>query len=111
MEIAMAVYWLSYRIEEDATGDERREKLVNEIQFDIATTRYWLETTSFIVFENSKRIDVLAHRFRDIIDQRVDGFLMRAMERRVAYICGNWSDQDIITLMVNPNGSTYLRQI
>lgn len=107
----MSVYWLSYRIEEDTTGDERRENLVNEIQNDVATARFWHETTSFIVFENSKRIDVLARIFKTLIDPRVDVFLIRAMERKAAYICGNWSDRDIITLMVNPNGSSYLRQI
>jgi hypothetical protein len=107
----MAVYWLSYRIHEDETGDERRENLVNEVQNGLTLTDYWHETTSFIVFNSTARIDVLARRFKSQIDPKVDLFLMRAMESKLAYICGHYQDLDIFNLMVRGNGSTYLRPI
>ena len=106
----MTVYWLSYRIEEDLTGDQRRKALVDEIAAQATPGLIWHETTSFIVFDSSNKIDGLAQAFRATIDPRVDHFLIREMEAARARICGRIRSNAIFQLM-SRKGRTYLVRV
>lgn len=106
----MTVYWLSYRIEEDSMGDQRRQALVNEVKYQATPNLFWHETTSFIVFGSPNHIDGLAQAFKAIIDPRVDHFVIREMERSRARICGQIRDNIIFTLM-SRQGNHYLVRV
>jgi len=103
----MAVYWLSFRIHDDAakgkTYDERYGAFEESILAHSPT--YWKETTSFIIFNSSADIDTIAANLKIIIDPAVDLFLLRKMNVKSARICGANHDPGIFNLI------TYLKQI
>lgn len=106
----MTVYWLSYRIEEDLTGDQRRQALITEVDNQATPNLVWHETTSFIVFDSPNDIDGLVQALRSTIDPNVDHFLIREMERSRARICGLIRDNVIFPLM-SRQGKTYLKRV
>jgi hypothetical protein len=107
----MTVYWLSYRIEEDDTGDERRRALLEMVDLYATSNSVWHETTSFVVFDSDRGIDTLSGQFKLAIDPKKDHFLIRRMDSQAARICGHIKDIRIFQLMLDKNGKTYLKQV
>ena len=109
----MSVFWLTFRLHEQTTSkgsyEERYDALVAKLQE--LSTLTWANTTSFVVFESASSIAALGQAFKGAVDPKVDLFLMRAMERKQAVICGSNDDPDIYDLMVDANGTTYLTEI
>lgn len=97
----MAVYWLTFRVENQSVGgrsyDVRRQSLYDTIRQ--RTSRWWLKPTSFIAFESSHSIDALAAACQQAIAPSHDLFLIREMDTKSAIICGNNDDRDIYQLM------------
>jgi hypothetical protein len=109
----MSVFWLTFRLHEQTTSrgsyEERYDALMAELQ--AFSTLTWTNTTSFVVFESASSIAALGQAFKGVIDPKVDLFLMRAMESKLAVICGSNDDPGIYRLMLRDNGATYLTAI
>ena len=109
----MAVCWISFRIAKKDVGGktyEQRYSALEQAIDDISTT-VWKETTSFIIFETSTSFETAANNFKATIAPSTDLFLMRQMETKKATICGKYDDEDIFDLMVDAEGTTYLKKL
>lgn len=97
----MASYWLSFRIHEDTVGgntySQRYNALVDAVI--LLRTKYWEETTAFIVFESASSIDTIAAKCNAVIAKSHDLVLIRALDIKDARICGLNTDTDIYGLM------------
>lgn len=89
----MAVYWLTFRIHQDAGATTRRDKLEGLI--GSSTPKWWREPTSFILFESERDIDSLARSIKAQIDPKVDLVLIGMPFVKAARIIGRNDDPDI----------------
>jgi hypothetical protein len=62
----MAIYWLTFRIEDEVIGAKNWSDRYNALiaAIDRSSTQRWMETTSFIAFESISSIDGLAYKFK-----------------------------------------------
>jgi hypothetical protein len=97
----MAIYWLTFRIEDEVVGSKNWNDRYNALiaTIDRSSTQRWMETTSFIAFESISSIDGLAYKFKAAIAPSTDLFLLRLMDSRSARICGRITDQTIFEVM------------
>jgi len=68
----MAIFLISFRIQEDSTYEERYESLVDEIKNE-ASGSIWDETTSFFIIESNKASQLLCDDLYDhsqIVDSK-----------------------------------------
>lgn len=93
----MATYWLSFRLENDATYALRYDALVETIRQQ--TTKWWPETTAFFVFESGRTIDQIAESVAEVIDERCDVVLCGMTDFKSARLIGNNQDNDIFDLI------------
>jgi hypothetical protein len=82
----MATYWLTFRIHDNAGSEARRDALYDTISK--LTPEWWIEPTSFIVFESDSGIDTIAARAKSAIDPRVDLVLIGMPDFKSALLVG-----------------------
>lgn len=93
----MAVYWITFRIADDDTYEERYVALVEAIKG--ASSKFWEETTSFILFESSQNMAGIAAITKAAIDASQDLALIGMPDFKSATVIGPVSDQDLFNLM------------
>ncbi len=93
----MAVYWLSFRLEDDSDYPNRYQALTDAIQG--MTKKWWLETSSFFVFEAEPNIDGVAATVKKAIAPSKDIVLIGMPDYKSARLIGASKDDDIFKLM------------
>jgi hypothetical protein len=93
----MAVYWLTFRLEYDATYDQRLKKLNDAI--DRIAPQWWVEPTSFLLFECGENIDGVAQAAKAAINPRTDMVLIGMSEFKTARVIGNVTQTALFDLM------------
>ncbi len=93
----MAVYWITFRIADDDTYEERYTALVAAIKG--AASKLWEETTSFILFESSQNMAGIAALTKSAIDNTQDLALIGMPDYKTATVVGVVYDQDLFGLM------------
>jgi len=96
----MTIYWITFHVEDEIVGGKNWNDRYNALiaAIDRNSSRWWYETTSFIVFDSISSIDGLAYKFKATIAPFL--FLLRVMDSRSARVCGRITDQTIF--MVTP---------
>jgi len=98
----MAVYWLTFRISDEIIGgrdwDDRYKALMKEV-YDRSGDDWWVDPTSFAVFDCNSSISTLASAFKAAIAPSKDLVLLRRMDEKAARIIGKTDDDDIFQLM------------
>ena len=94
----MNVYWLTFRIEHNS-GYNARYQALQEAVKALATMPWWVESTSFIVFQSTLGIDAVAARLKAAIDPRLDMALVWMSEFKSARVIGNVTDADLFKLI------------
>ena len=93
----MKTYWLSFRIANDTNYDVRYDKLVETIR--VSASKWWLETTAFIVFSSNYEIDALATRVNSAINTAKDVAVIGMPDFKTARVLGAAKDDDIFALI------------
>lgn len=93
----MAVYWITFRIREDAEFDRRYARLRNSI--GMIAGRWWTEPRSFFLFESEVDIDKVAGRVDGAIDPTTDVALIGMADREMARGVGFVENNDLYRLM------------
>jgi len=92
----MAVYWMSFRLKDDPTYEQRYQGLYDAVQS--VSSKWWIEATSFIVFESDLIIDGLVKAIKSVVDKD-DLVIIGMPEFKSARLIGNTEDKDIFLLM------------
>jgi hypothetical protein len=97
----MTTYWLTCRLADKVIGGRSWGDRYNALRDSIngASTKWWIEPTSFYAFESQHSIETLAAHFKKAIAPSEDMFLMRKIDTKDAVICGKVEDQDTFQLM------------
>jgi len=97
----MTIYWITFHVEDEIVGGKNWNDRYNALiaAIDRNSSRWWYETTSFIVFESISSIDGLAYKFKATIAPSKDLFSLRVMDSRSARVCGRLTDQTIFMVM------------
>jgi hypothetical protein len=93
----MAVYWLTFRLADDAGYSQRYDALISGI--NAITPKWWVESSSFILFESSKDIDGVAATARAAVSPSKDIVLIGMPDYKNARVIGPVQDQDLFALM------------
>lgn len=93
----MAVFWLTFRIEHNATYGQRYETLLETIQMNSSSV--WDESTSFYVFDANATIDGMASSIKASIDPKTDMALLGMPYFKDARLIGDSVDKKIYGLM------------
>ena len=101
LSVTMTIYWITFHKEEEIVGGKNWNDRYNALiaAIDQNSSRWWYETTSFIVFDSISSIDGLAYKFKATIAPSKDLFLLRVMDSRSARVCGRITDQTIFMVM------------
>lgn len=94
----MTTYWLTFRIHADGTYQRRYDALRSAVS-DNCTSPWWVEPTSFMLFESEADIDTLAAAIADAISVQTDMVLLRVADAKTARIIGEPEDPDLFKLM------------
>jgi hypothetical protein len=92
----MAVYWISFRLHEDSTYDDRYKKLYAAAQK--IGSKWWVDTSAFIVLDSAQSVDQVAAAVKAAIGPN-DVALIGMPEFKTARLIGQTKDQDIFELM------------
>jgi hypothetical protein len=82
----MATYWVTFRLKDDATYSDRYDKLSKVI--DQLCDGWWVEPTSFFLFECDDTIDTIAGKVKAAINTRTDVVLISMPHVKAARIVG-----------------------
>ncbi|HVJ51489.1 MAG TPA: hypothetical protein VM689_03460 [Aliidongia sp.] len=93
----MAVYWISFRFDDDPGQAERRYALTKSIHTH--KKRYWDRTDNFVIFESVHTLEFLADSFKRHLDRRRDLFLLCELATQSAVLYGHNTDPDVLELM------------
>ncbi|MCA0058387.1 MULTISPECIES: hypothetical protein [unclassified Mesorhizobium] len=93
----MATYWLSFRLQDDRTYNQRYENLTETVER--LSTKWWVEASSFIVFASEAGIDKIASEIADVIYIDTDLVIVGMPEFKSARLIGHHEDDDIFELM------------
>ncbi len=93
----MEQYWISFTIADKTIGgrsyNDRYEDLVNDIRaFSI---NYWLDTTSFLIFETDLSLTAVGKRCKKAIAPSEDLIVIRELNKRSAVYAGKLDDDDL----------------
>jgi hypothetical protein len=92
----MSVYWLTFRIHDDAGYEHRYNALTGTVQ--AMSSRWWTEATSFLLFESAHNLDQVAAKVKVAVGPS-DLVLIGMPEFKDARVIGPVKDQDLFTLM------------
>ena len=93
----MPNYLISFRISDEADYDKKYAALIADML--TTATRWWDETTSFLIIEDETEIDVLAEVAKSAIDPSSDTVLIRQLDAKRARVVGVVHDEDLFVLM------------
>lgn len=93
----MAVYWTTFRIHNDASYRTRYDALVEAIR--VISKKWWVDPTSFLLFESDKSIDGVAAAVKEAINSATDMALIGMPDFKDARAVGHTHDQDLFALM------------
>ena len=93
----MAAYWMTFRINDDPGYAERYDGLIEAIRK--LAERWWVESTSFILFESALSIDEVATIVKAEVDPTEDLALIGMPDYKSARAVGAVTDGDLFTLM------------
>lgn len=93
----MAVYWLTFRLSEDSDYAARYERLVEAVRE--ISEGWWVESTSFILFDSDQDIDDLAAIVKANLKPAVDLALVGVRDYKAARAIGAITDDDLYVLM------------
>lgn len=93
----MNTYWLSFRLNDDAAYGRRYDELIDTVRQ--RASKWWLESSSFIVFASGDGIDSLAASLKTAIDASKDLIVLGMPEFKSARLIGASNDPDIYDLM------------
>ncbi|MCR4265341.1 hypothetical protein [Nitratireductor sp. ZSWI3] len=93
----MATYWLSFRLQDDSTYNQRYKDLTDTVQR--LSTKWWVEASSFIVFASAADIDKIASEIADVIYVDTDLVIVGMPDFKSARLIGHHEDDDIFELM------------
>jgi hypothetical protein len=90
---AMSVYWLAFRL-----GNDKSYGLLLDA-IDRVSSTWWMEPSSFFLFESGADIDDIASRVSRVIDTAKDVVLIGMIEAKNARVVGNVADPILFHLM------------
>ncbi|HUQ36846.1 MAG TPA: hypothetical protein VM144_10775 [Aestuariivirga sp.] len=93
----MAVYWITFRLEDNPTYSKRYKAFTDEV--NRLSSKWWVEPSSFFVFESSYTIDQIATALKTTISTSVDLVVIGMPDIKAARILGDFKDQDIFELI------------
>ena len=93
----MAVYWITFRLEDDARYRERYDNLQQAIN-DLST-KWWVDPSSFYLIESDLKIDQVAASLKNAVNVRTDIVLIGSPNTKHARLIGQTNDQDLFELM------------
>lgn len=93
----MAVYWVSYRINDDGAANQRQYALLKAIQ--LCQRRYWDRIGGFVLFESEHTLGYISEVLRAKIDPSQDLFLLGEMDGQAVRLCGANTDRDIMRML------------
>jgi hypothetical protein len=96
--MASRVFYLSFKIAEDATYAVRYGKLIDAINECIQGFQ-WSETTSFVLFQSSMGADEIAARIQSAISPKKDLVILGSPTTRLLMVIGK-NDSDILESIV-----------
>lgn len=94
----METYWFSFHIENDSTYQQRYDRLIESIR-DKLNGKWWLETTSFIIFQSNSNIDTIALAVKAAFNPNKDIAVIGMSDYKSARLIGASKDPDIYDLM------------
>lgn len=94
----MKTFWITSRIESNASYDERYLALQEAIRQH--STRWWTESTSFYLFESASSIEDIARAVKPALGKR-DIALLGMIGFKGNWVVGPVSDNDLFTLIPN----------
>jgi hypothetical protein len=93
----MASYWTTFRIHNDASYRTRYDNLVEAVRS--ISSKWWVDPTSFLLFESSKDINGVAAAVKAAINTGTDMALIGMPDFKDARLVGQTGDQDLFALM------------
>lgn len=93
----MATHWLTFRLEDNATYSDRYDALIETIRE--RSSKWWLETSAFLLFDTGYTIDQIATDVKGVIDPNRDIILIGMPEFKSARLIGNSQDRDLFDLV------------
>lgn len=94
----MGVFCLSFHLNDDGAGQQRKFALMRAVQS--VQRRYWDRTDNFVIFETAHTLDFLGSRFKTEIDAKLDLLLLFDVGGSGdAVICGNNTDRDVFSML------------
>lgn len=91
------LYWVTFRLKDNRTRDDRYDALMAAMR-DCAGSKWWVEPTSFAVFQSDLGIDDLAAHLGAAIDEGVDVLLIGMPEVKSARVIGLVEDRDLFKI-------------
>lgn len=97
----MATIWLTFRVAQGTIGgrsdDERREAIYQAVR-EVAARTWWIEPTSFILFDSEVAVEAIAQHVREAVAEDDDIVLIRNAEHKTARVIGP-AEPDLWKLM------------
>jgi hypothetical protein len=94
----MAVYWVTFRIADQGNSAARYE-LIRAALGDLAGGKWWVEPTSFVMFECEQPINTVAGHISAAINNETDVALVSTLNGSSARLIGASEDPDIFKFM------------
>jgi hypothetical protein len=95
--MATNVYWVAFRLADNATRDERYRELTDDLK-GAAAGKYWDEPTSFFVLPSELSINELAALVKSSIDEDTDIVVIGMPYIRAARVIGLVEDDDLFEI-------------
>lgn len=93
----MSTYWLTFRIHDSGNSQERRDDLYKAL--DNLSSAWWIEPTSFVVFESDSSADAIASKVKGAFDPSIDLALLGMTDFKTARLIGASEDTDIFQMI------------
>lgn len=91
-------YWISFRLDDNATYADRYQELVETIK-QLSGARWWVETSAFAVFQSERPIDEVARILKSTIDASRDILLLGMPDYKDGRLIGESADADIFNFI------------
>lgn len=92
------MYWVTFRLVQDATRQDRYDMLVGALNDAATGGSYWDEPTSFWLFNSSLSIDEISAMIGDSIDTGKDVALIGMPHKKSARVVGKVDDKDLFKI-------------
>lgn len=93
----MAVFWISFTLEDNSTYDDRYTALIDGLHG--IGNEWWEETAAFLLLDTDSEIDGVCHVIESAIDTSTDIALVKKEGVKAARIIGAFKDKSIFALL------------